>query len=872
MSDVDDPNGILLRGPWAGDSYTPPPMPDYADTNPPPQNIRSAPPEAPEETTMELPPIPAAPDPATALRSEGITAPETDENDDEYEEGEYRQPRSLADRLGDWLEFRLERARAAHESEVPFREAEVARKAALLEGRTAQEVAMMEHNGKLQAAMMKAKGDKAAARGKADAERARASGLGSDSGRSKSGGGAGPSRGGGGTGAGPRGGQGRGGPNSTDRGDRSGARPTGAGTGKGGGKGPERSPDGRKGPAGPKESPKAPKGRQDGSGGSGGSGKGGGAGSPGKNGGPGTGGKAGGSGGGTKGNGSGGGGKGGSKGGDGPSQRNTSGAAGGEWARGRQERASARQAARLERRRTRQDAGLADRTRDRDQDRANRQTTWEERRKAKAERAARKEQAKQDRKDRKDREAGEARSKGEDVDPGRVTLGEALMQEAQRRWGERREAEKDEAAKAKAAKDSEKGEAGDEAKETTDDETPAAEPKVDLTKDEDKDGSAPEEGVEATAATSSGPEKVNLSKDKGGKTKETPKKDPDGASDTSEAPASGNGPEEAGKAAGGPTEGPEKKAGVGAEDAAYSPPSDSGNAYRQYQQFDPPHDPRHEAPFDGYEETTPPRGWQAGQDAWSEFWTKRRAQRERLRDWWKATWARQETPRDEPGTFKTAEGAAKSVPPNMAWTWVGREDRTPRRPPQAQADEDYPEAEIVGPAALPRAPEPHTQRPGTSRPTAKENTVSDQPAARVGKARASSKPGQAGLAAEHRTDITFGEYLVEIANIALGASEVKESAEATANELGKVVGALKDMATDLMGHHNIATEVTNQLADMADDARRTKAQTERAAGECALAAETAQTAAVSVARTYSEDLNAMDAGGVTYASSAAHHD
>ncbi|MES9544346.1 hypothetical protein, partial [Actinomadura sp. NPDC000600] len=178
MSD-EDGTGTLVQGPWSGDStFVPPPIPDYGDTIPPPEDIPPAPPESPEEMTMELPTIPAAPDPSAALRSEGITAPEISEDDGECEEGEYEQPRSLADRLGDWLEFRLEMARANHESETPFREAEIARKAALLEGRTAQEVAMMEQNGKLHAAMMKAKGDKAAARGKADADRTKASGSG----------------------------------------------------------------------------------------------------------------------------------------------------------------------------------------------------------------------------------------------------------------------------------------------------------------------------------------------------------------------------------------------------------------------------------------------------------------------------------------------------------------------------------------------------------------------------------------------------------------------------------------------------------------------------------------------------------------------
>ncbi|MFC9817307.1 hypothetical protein ACFVJM_35230 [Streptomyces virginiae] len=120
MSDVDDPNGILLRGPWSGEaSYAPPPIPDFADTIPTLEDFPAAPPEAPEETTMELPAIPAAPDPAAALRSDGFAPPEHEGEEGECDEGEYVQARSLADRLGDWLEFRLEMARYNHESEAP---------------------------------------------------------------------------------------------------------------------------------------------------------------------------------------------------------------------------------------------------------------------------------------------------------------------------------------------------------------------------------------------------------------------------------------------------------------------------------------------------------------------------------------------------------------------------------------------------------------------------------------------------------------------------------------------------------------------------------------------------------------------------------
>ncbi|MFD0396322.1 hypothetical protein ACFQ3Z_45640 [Streptomyces nogalater] len=127
--------------------------------------------------TATAPPIRGPISPETALRETGMPAA-PDSGDEEYEEGEYVQPRSLADRLGDWLEYRLEVARDRNAAEAPFREAEIARKVALLEARTARETALMEQSAKLHTAMMKAKGDKAAARGKADADRSRSSGSG----------------------------------------------------------------------------------------------------------------------------------------------------------------------------------------------------------------------------------------------------------------------------------------------------------------------------------------------------------------------------------------------------------------------------------------------------------------------------------------------------------------------------------------------------------------------------------------------------------------------------------------------------------------------------------------------------------------------
>ncbi|MEU9261783.1 hypothetical protein AB0D68_25320 [Streptomyces sp. NPDC048212] len=131
---------------------------------------------------------------------------------------------------------------------------------------------------------------------------------------------------------------------------------------------------------------------------------------------------------------------------------------------------------------------------------------------------------------------------------------------------------------------------------------------------------------------------------------------------------------------------------------------------------------------------------------------------------------------------------------------------------------------------------------------------------------------QGGMAAQHRTDITFDQYLVEIANIALAAGADQERAEELAAALGKVADALRDMATDLVGDHNVDTKVTNLISDLADAAGRMKAQAERCAQTCEIAAEAARLAAVGVARTYGEDMRAMDDAGLTHASSAAHHD
>ncbi|MEU5499507.1 ATP/GTP-binding protein [Streptomyces griseofuscus] len=689
MSDDTDSNVINLptRG---GDSGGMPDAPDGGElfySEPPDSGSGSVvPPESPAETTMELPAIRGPISPETALRETGMpAAPDSDGG--EYEEGEYVQPRSLADRLGDWLELRIEMARERHASEAPFREAEIARKAALLEARTAQETAMMEQNAKLHTAQMKAKADKAAARGKADAARSSSSGMGADKGgRSKAGGGGG-SRGGGGSSGGP----GRGG---TGGGRGSGMNGSGTGRGSGGGnspkgtgKGSDRSAGGRGGASKGNESSGGPKGRQNGSGNSGS-------------------------------------GKGGSKGDGGRTQNSPASSPRAERARGRQERAAARQAARQQRRSADQAASLADRSKDRDQERADRQAQREQRRAAKAERKA----------------ARKAKRDAAKAADDRTTLGEAVAESAQRRWDKRRAADK--AAKDDKSKDSE-----------------ATTKKI------------PKDGPETAA---DGPKDGSATKEPGDDKK------------SGEKPSDGSGDKEA-------------KDGTGTDDGRKAD-----------------------------EATTPPEP-------------------------------------EEPATLR---------PEDLGVT-VDRPDGPPRSTTTEAAEDDIPDAVIVddpsdpfgatvtNTASLPRAPEPHTQRPGTTRPTAQEDSMASEV----------SRPtsAQAGMAAKHRTDITFGEYLTEIVNIAIDAALDKERAQEMAVALGKVSDSLRDMAADLTSDHNIATAVVDQITDLADAAYRMRQFAERCATECEVASEAARLAAMAVGRTYGEDIQAMDDAGLAQASAAAHH-
>ncbi|TGA83231.1 ATP/GTP-binding protein, partial [Streptomyces palmae] len=177
---------------------------------------------------------------------------------------------------------------------------------------------------------------------------------------------------------------------------------------------------------------------------------------------------------------------------------------------------------------------------------------------------------------------------------------------------------------------------------------------------------------------------------------------------------------------------------------------------------------------------------------------------------------------------------------------------------------DEPAAEATGIKGLPPAREKHTKRPGTSRPGTERSSVS--------KSEVSRPSRHSGLGAQHRTDITFDDYLMKMANIAIKAASDRERADALAEVLGKVADALREMATDLVGDHNVTTEVTDLIADLADSAARMKAQAERSAEQCGIAKEAAKLGAQKVARVYGQDMAAKEDAGLRYASAAVHHD
>ncbi|MGR6998771.1 hypothetical protein ACU686_12675 [Yinghuangia aomiensis] len=131
---------------------------------------------------------------------------------------------------------------------------------------------------------------------------------------------------------------------------------------------------------------------------------------------------------------------------------------------------------------------------------------------------------------------------------------------------------------------------------------------------------------------------------------------------------------------------------------------------------------------------------------------------------------------------------------------------------------------------------------------------------------------QTGLAAQHRTDITFDEYLVLMAQAAAASKGYHTFMGEAAGKLTRIAKALKEMADDLAGDHNIAAMVTMKVTEMAESAERMRRQAERAAAESETAFEQARRSASQVAAVYGEDMAEVEDKGLASASAAAHHE
>ncbi|MEU9313428.1 hypothetical protein [Streptomyces sp. NPDC048256] len=203
-------------------------------------------------------------------------------------------------------------------------------------------------------------------------------------------------------------------------------------------------------------------------------------------------------------------------------------------------------------------------------------------------------------------------------------------------------------------------------------------------------------------------------------------------------------------------------------------------------------------------------------------------------------------------------------------SYAARRPGLPRAPRQRPA---YRTTEIKRPGTSRPAAPPATAAPdatvpspatASTPPTEEEHRVAHTPAPRT--------PAAGGpLPAQHQTDITFEQYLIEAVNLAVAAGADKDEATELAQGLEKVADALRDMAADLSADHAIDTRVTALIADLADAADEMKKDATHCATESGMACEAAVTVAGAVGLIYGQDQQAMQDAGLTHTSAAAHH-
>jgi hypothetical protein len=203
-------------------------------------------------------------------------------------------------------------------------------------------------------------------------------------------------------------------------------------------------------------------------------------------------------------------------------------------------------------------------------------------------------------------------------------------------------------------------------------------------------------------------------------------------------------------------------------------------------------------------------------------------------------------PLPEPLALEASAGPLPSPPPA-----TGPSGGESAAEPDDQ-DDDLPVVPLAFPP--PRAPRPAPT-------TDEENSMAKEVAT-----------AQTGLAAQHRTDITFDEYLVVMAQAAACCQGYRSAIAEAAPKLAKIADAVQEMADDLAGDHNIAAAVTVKLTELAEAAARMKRQAGRTADSLETTFETARQTATRVATVYGEDMAEVEDKGLASASAAAHHE
>ncbi|MFI6881148.1 hypothetical protein ACIBL6_47660 [Streptomyces sp. NPDC050400] len=841
----DGNSGPVPRAPDAGDLfYTPTPDPDDAEnSNPDPSN------------SVHGMHIPALRDPASFLREPGMTPAPDDYGDGDGEgeyEGEYEQPRSLADRLGDWLELRLDIRRARLESEAPFREAEIARKVSLLEAQTASETGLMEAQNKLRQAHLKARGDKAGARGSG-------SGFGADKGRGGSGGGFGGGRGGG-RGGGSGGGRGPGGggtgPGRTapqQRPNTSPHRPTSNGGGRTQTpvKGPGGGSGGRSGSGATKGPTNGPRGPQNGSGGSGRNRT------------------------------------------DGPSRSRTDGPAKnrGNGGGGGNQRPGPNRTLDPHKPGNRPWKDNSRNTNGNSGGGARKLPggdkpvgPWKEPATPKPAPAPKK----------------PGMGKGSDAS-GRWPVNKPRTidphKPGERPWKDRRTPkpavkERDSTGTPDGTSRTAAAPAGKE--------TPRSGPVIDPHKPGERPWKTPPAGAPTNTgkpsagppgagATAPGTEKVNLIKDRdttGSRTKTTDREPSSGAGTTApgtekvnltkdkDTTRSRTKDTDAGASSGGTAKAGPKTRIEDRFDRWWD--THRVDLINQWWNWDDDQIDAHlnqllkDTEFNNRRFRDRARTWfgERRQRAAEENEAGRKRSQYKRESRARAQAQAQEKAKAKAKAKARAEAEqeaqaagpvpAESVGITVEWDVAGRS-------PASEGSAHAPGRRATSRPGLPPAPTAHTPRPGTTRPVSKESSVAETQLA-------SPQPAQGQLAVQHRTDITFDEFLTEMASIAVTAGMDKDRAEELVGALSKIADALIEMAADLAGDHNISPKVTMLIVDLANAAERMKTQAERCASECDTAFEAAKLAAQGVARVYGEDMDATKDAGLATASAATHHD